>query len=52
MFDGGVLRPSMVSVANPLEKTNPAIEGKESGVKVPEKHDDAAKEINKKTSHQ
>lgn len=52
MFDGRVLRPSMVSVANPLEKTAPAGESKESATKSSEKHDDTAKELNKKMPHQ
>jgi hypothetical protein len=52
MFDGRVLRPSMVSVANPLEKTAPDGEIKESVTKSSEKHDDTAKEISKKISHQ
>jgi molecular chaperone GrpE len=51
MFDGRVLRPSMVSVANPVEKSSPASEEKELVVKASENRDNEAKEINKKTSH-
>jgi molecular chaperone GrpE len=51
MFDGRVLRPSMVSVANPIEKTSPTREDKELAAEASNNDDEEAKEINKKTSH-
>jgi molecular chaperone GrpE len=51
MFDGRVLRPSMVSVANPIEKTSLTSEDKELAAEASNNDEEEAKEINKKTSH-
>ena len=48
MFDGRVLRPSMVSVARPLDKVTPEGEVKKPVVEASATQDSAAKGINKK----
>jgi molecular chaperone GrpE len=48
MFDGRVLRPSMVSVARPLDKVTPEAEVKKPVVEASAIQDGAAKGINKK----
>jgi len=49
-FHGNVLRPSMVSVARPLEKATSEGEIKEPAAEASPSQDDGAKEINKKIS--